>query len=161
MSEQLHSVIVKSEREPFLIQRSEGYFEYQLPISVKGIVTSGNAVLLVGNSRGELELPGGKLEIGESPVRCVEREISEETGLPSKAERLVHAWVYNITPVRHVFVIAYGMSVDRTVAESGLTASEEVGRALWVPLESLRAINMPDEYRTAIAAWLQERPDAT
>ena len=34
-----------------------------------------------------LELPAGKLEKGEAPVRTVERELSEETGL--KAERFL------------------------------------------------------------------------
>jgi ADP-ribose pyrophosphatase YjhB (NUDIX family) len=50
------------------------------PVSVKGVVVRDGRVLLLHNERGEWELPGGRLEIGETPEQCVVREIAEETG---------------------------------------------------------------------------------
>ncbi len=50
------------------------------PISVKGVVVLDGLVLLLRNERDEWELPGGKLELGEDPERCVAREIAEEVG---------------------------------------------------------------------------------
>jgi 8-oxo-dGTP pyrophosphatase MutT (NUDIX family) len=50
------------------------------PASVKGVVIRDERVLLLRNEREEWELPGGKLELGEDPAKCVAREIYEETG---------------------------------------------------------------------------------
>ena len=49
-------------------------------ISVKGVVVRNGQVLLLRNERQEWELPGGRLELGETPPQCVARELTEETG---------------------------------------------------------------------------------
>ena len=48
-------------------------------VSVKGVfcAPSGEVVLLM-NERDEWELPGGRIEIGESSTECLSREIREE-----------------------------------------------------------------------------------
>ena len=50
---------------------------YRFPVSVKGVVLHAERVVLLKNEREEWELPGGKLELGESPEDCVTREIYE------------------------------------------------------------------------------------
>jgi ADP-ribose pyrophosphatase YjhB (NUDIX family) len=44
------------------------------PISVKGVLLIGGKVLLVRNDRAEWELPGGRLEPGETPEQTLARE---------------------------------------------------------------------------------------
>ena len=53
---------------------------YMVPVSVKGLVIEDGKVWLRKNERGEWELPGGKLEIGEQPEQTVLREMEEELG---------------------------------------------------------------------------------
>jgi 8-oxo-dGTP pyrophosphatase MutT (NUDIX family) len=74
------------------------------PVSVKGVVVRDGRVLLLKNEREEWELPGGKLELGESPEACVAREITEETGLPVITGPALDAWQYHISEGRDVVI---------------------------------------------------------
>lgn len=82
--------------------------EYQLPISVKLVVDYQGRVPLLKNERDEWELPGGKLEVGESPEHGVCREVAEELGLTITSVDIIDTWVYEINPVRRAFIVSYG-----------------------------------------------------
>ncbi len=142
----------KSGDQPYLIERTAGYFEYQLPISCKGILIDNGRVLLVGNPRGEWELPGGKLECGETPEETARRELQEEVGVDIDIDQLVHAWVYEIFPNRHVFVLAYGATPRGNVSDLTV-ATDEVGHADFIELARVAGLNMPSDYAVAIERW--------
>jgi mutator protein MutT len=123
---------------------------YRFPISAKGVLCHDGRVLLVGNSRGEWELPGGKLELGETPEACVARELAEELDVWVAVGSLLDAWVYDITNDVHVRVLAYGCSAATMPAL--LQSPEGQPVALVVP-DALDGILLPAGYRRAIAAW--------
>ena len=81
---------------------------YRFPVSVKGAVLHDGQVVLLKNGRDEWELPGGKLEPGESPPECVAREIGEELGLAVRVGPLLDTWVYRIAPGVDVVIVTYG-----------------------------------------------------
>ena len=64
-------------------------------IGAYGIITNDNKILLIRKSRGaytgKLDLPGGGLEHGETPLECVVREVKEETNLEVKEATILDA----------------------------------------------------------------------
>lgn len=120
------------------------------PVSIKGVVTASGRVLLLLNERDEWELPGGRLEPGESPPGCVEREIREETGLTVTATGVVDTWVYPVRQDRSVLIVTYRCD-DLTVVPA-LRVSDEHRTARWVPLEICDTYPMPAGYLRSILA---------
>jgi len=105
---------------------------------VGGVVIRGREVLLVKRAHppraGEWSLPGGRLELGESLVDGVRREVREETGIDVSVGPLVEVFdrVHRDADgrVRYHFVIA-----DYLCRPIGgvLAAGDDAADARWVP----------------------------
>ena len=80
---------------------------YRLPISIKAALVEGGRACLLLNERGQWELPGGRLEKGETAEACLVREVREETGLEVAVERLVDARAFEPVPGKELFVVVY------------------------------------------------------
>ena len=145
-----------TDRPPYLVERNPGYFEYQLPISVKLVVDYHGRVPLLKNERDEWELPGGKLEVGETPEDGVCREVAEEIGLTIADVNIIDTWVYAITPARHVFIVSYG---TRYVGAEVLAYSAEHKELGVFAYDEVPGLHMPEPYKKTIAHW-RERLDS-
>lgn len=56
-----------------------------------------------GPFKGRWDLPGGKIDFGETPQEALEREIMEETGLKIKSCKLLDAMGYNKETTEEMF----------------------------------------------------------
>ena len=132
---------------------------YRFPVSVKGVVIRGGEVILLRNERDEWELPGGKLELSESPEKCLAREIAEELRLTIKPELFLSAWIYTIAPEVHVLVLTYGCSES---SRHKAVLSQEHKELRWFPLAEVDSLRMPEGYKASIRAWsaVHESPDS-
>ena len=123
---------------------------YRFPVSVKGVVIRGGKVILLRNERDEWELPGGKLELSESPERCLAREIAEELRLEIVPESILNSWIYTIVPGVSVLILTYGC-LESSRHETVL--SDEHKELRWFPLADIDALRMPEGYKASIRAW--------
>jgi mutator protein MutT len=126
---------------------------YRFPVSVKGVIIRRGRVILLKNERDEWELPGGKLELDETPASCVVRELTEELQLDAEATQLLDSWVYTIEPGVHVLILTYGCTELR---ENDAVLSNEHQRVAWFAIDDLDSLHMPDGYKTSIRQWANE-----
>jgi 8-oxo-dGTP diphosphatase len=97
---------------------------------------------------GKWELPGGKVDQGESFDHALIREVYEETNLKISLEHVVGASEQNLHIIRAVHIIMSGK-----IVEGGLNLSSEHEGYAWVMIETL-----PDY---ELADWLQDYVDQT
>ena len=88
-----------------------------------------------GDWKGWWEIPGGKLEPGETPKECVVREIREELAAEIKAEKKVGVVEYDY-PAFHLT-----MHCILCTIVSGELKLLEHEAAKWVNKETLRSVN--------------------
>jgi 8-oxo-dGTP pyrophosphatase MutT (NUDIX family) len=119
-------------------------------VSVKGVLlVDGRAVLLRNDSRG-WELPGGGLEIGETPEQTLAREFAEELGVEIEPVRLLDSYLFEVIPGRHVFIVTYGCRLlDRFTP---VLSDEHSAFGLYAP-EQLGQIPLPAGYARSIRSW--------
>lgn len=127
------------------------------PVSVKGVaVNDDGLVALRRNERDEWELPGGRLQPGETPEDCVTRRFGAEAGWQVSPDTLLDVWLYQPIPDRHVLIVTYGCRLlDPHVLPGASHEPEEIGLFNAAEVPDLR---MPDGYKRSIAAWHQRRP---
>ena len=123
---------------------------YRFPVSVKGVVIRDGSVILLRNERNEWELPGGKLELSESPELCLAREMEEELQLEISPETILDSWVYTIAPGISVLVLSYGC---KEASRHEAVLSDEHKELRWFPLADVDALRMPDGYKASIRTW--------
>ncbi|MFI0780060.1 NUDIX domain-containing protein [Streptomyces sp. NPDC021212] len=131
------------------------YVPRTFPVSVKGVAIGGDGrVLLLRNERDEWELPGGRLELGETPEQCVSREIKEESGWSADAQALLDVWVYQPIPDRHVLIVTFGCRVLNPDAVPVMSHEhKEIGL---FTADEVPGLRMPDGYKASVAAWYQQ-----
>ena len=122
------------------------------PVSIKGVVLVGDRVVLLKNEREEWELPGGRLEAGESPPVCVVREIREELAIDVAAETLLDCWLYEVQPGREVVIVTYGCRYD---GDGVVRMSHEHSAVGLFDVLEIDGLPMPEGYRRSIRDWRQ------
>src|SRR5205085_6192303 len=121
------------------------------PVSVKGVLLapSGEIVLLF-NEREQWELPGGRIEVGESSVECLAREIREELNLHVEVGAPIDTYLFEVVPAKHVFIATYRCLLTGPFQPSLSSEHKRIGL---FPASALPD-NLPRGYRSSIEASL-------
>ncbi len=117
-------------------------------VGVAGIVLQDDAVLLVQRgqepSRGEWSLPGGAMEVGETPEEAVRREVQEETGLEVTVTELCAVVTRIVRDTAgaveyHYVLLDYLCQPIKGTPQAG---SDSLAVS-WVPISRLATWNLP------------------
>lgn len=87
-----------------------------------------------GDWKGWWEFPGGKLEAGETPEQCIEREIQEELSTKVKAQKIIGTVEYDY-PEFHLTMYC----ILCTIIQGELKLLEHES-AQWLTKETLRSV---------------------
>lgn len=121
----------------------------RFPVSIKAVLfTAAGEVVLLRNDRDEWELPGGRLDPGETPDKCLVREIAEELGVTARLEAILDSYVFEVIPGRHVFIVTYACTVVGDFAPK--VSHEHLQWAVFRP--GALPDNLPIGYRQSIQA---------
>lgn len=124
----------------------------RLPISIKAaLLDEGGRVCLLLNERDQWELPGGRLQAGESPSGCLVRELREELGVEVRPGRILAAWVFAAVPGKEALVVLYSAA---RVGAAPLRMSEEHRAIGWYLPSALEGLPMPGGYSEVLAEAL-------
>jgi ADP-ribose pyrophosphatase YjhB (NUDIX family) len=124
------------------------------PVSIKGVVLSPrNEALLLLNERDEWELPGRRIELGESSAECLTKGILETLELEVRVGSPVNTFLFEATPGRHVFIATYRCAVVGPFEPVLGAGRKRIG--LFPP--NALPPNLPRGYRASIATVTAER----
>src|SRR6476660_4620306 len=104
------------------------------PTSIKGVLLVDRKVLLVKNSRGEWELPGGRIDQGEEHSQALAREFAEELSINVAIGEQIDSYLFEVIPGRHVFIVTYAC---RLIGEFRPAISDEHSEHCLWPVEQL------------------------
>jgi 8-oxo-dGTP diphosphatase len=104
---------------------------------VKGIVRKNENMLVLVNRNGTLDLPGGRVENGETVKSALQREIKEETGLKVEIHDSVGEWSFYKTPGR----LIKGITLECTYLDGKVKLCGEHKRYFWTPIENIKHLN--------------------
>jgi len=104
---------------------------------VKGIVRKNDDILVLVKQDGTLDLPGGRIENGETIKFALQREINEETGLKVEIHDPVEKWSFYKTPDQ----LIKGITYECDYIEGKVKLCSEHKRYFWAAIKSINRLN--------------------
>lgn len=128
--------------------------------TIKAILRDRGRVLLVPRRMPSgsflLELPGGRIEAGESASEAFTREVVEETGLSANIDQWKYSWFWTDPRGRMVISQAYtGILTGSRRAPKWGSTDVGLGQATWYPTRILNSLAVRPEHAMALQSTLQ------
>jgi 8-oxo-dGTP pyrophosphatase MutT (NUDIX family) len=134
------------------------------------IIFEGNLLMVQKSSEDpynptKWELPGGRMQPGESVDDHLRREIMEEVGLKVTPGPPVHLWSWNLpygdTQSRVVVAVARECEIeDHLVNDKNRTPGDYLGEIKWVPLADVMEMDVMSDQKNFLAGLIPKAAPA-
>jgi 8-oxo-dGTP diphosphatase len=129
---------------------------FQGKVATKAIIVKDGKILLVRDHRNPdlWELPGGRINVGESITTALEREIMEELGVAINVEAVVYSeqLIHTGDGTPHFFIICKVTLADEK--QTFNVPSEELAEIKWVDRNNIGELKIyGDQLRGINAYW--------
>lgn len=124
-----------------------GHKTENVELTVLCLIQDGNKILLQNRIKDDWKgytLPGGHVELGESFVDAVIREMKEETGLTINNPRLVGVKQFPIDNGRYIVLLFKATEFE------GVISSSDEGEVEWIEIDRLSDINVVEDFHELI-----------
>jgi ADP-ribose pyrophosphatase YjhB (NUDIX family) len=148
-------------------ENARTYPKFPIP-AVGAIILNGNHVLLIQRgqapSKDKWTLPGGVVELGETPEEALIREIREECHLDIQLQGIAKVVNRVIKDENgqikyHYLILDYlaYCQTEQLCSESSLQAGSDVKDARWIPLEEIVSYDVTEGLRDVIYDVVKRR----
>jgi 8-oxo-dGTP pyrophosphatase MutT (NUDIX family) len=104
---------------------------------VKGIVRKDDHILVLVKPNGTLDLPGGRVEKGETIKSALRREIDEETGLKVEIHDPVEQWSFYKKPDQ----LIRSFTMECAYLEGNVKLCSEHKSYFWTAIDRIKCLN--------------------
>ena len=125
-------------------------------ISIKGLLCKEDKVLFLKTTTDKWELPGGRINFGESVEQAFYREISEEIGFENiKIGNLINTWSFIDTreDINHHFII---FDFEVFTDENKIKLSDEHIKYKWVGIDDFEKMNMRNGHKDTLRKYFKK-----
>lgn len=146
------------------------FYEYDTRVAAYAVIIDGDRILLSwwngeGHGTPAWSMPGGGVDLEETPDEGVIREVREETGFDVELTGLLAIDSFVKAPadrlmatdrwVRHLRIIYSARVVGGTLGTTEVDGSTDY--AEWVPIASVPDVSRVGLVDVALSAWLEKR----
>jgi 8-oxo-dGTP diphosphatase len=119
-----------------LINSGQKAIPIKVQVVTAAVIEQGGKILIAKRRAGDRfaqlwEFPGGKLEPGENPGQCLQRELREELGVETRLEGFIGSFPFT-SPALSIELLAYRVSIV-----SGCLALSDHEELRWVSPKEL------------------------
>lgn len=128
-------------------------------VTVKAFIRKDGALLLIQHENGRWDVPGGRINIPESLLDGLRREVREEIGVEIERIDEDHPWIWyweHTSTSRPLIqnIVGIGYPCEVTSEEFLLAPPEHVAHA-WITAKQLRDLNVHGGHRDGYLRWME------